>query len=866
MSKKQRAIQRRATAQAMPSGGVLIPQHIIAQAIAQMKTNNKTQGNTDLFSPGEPMTPQKGANPNDWPRQFSFPLAYNTSSPDRTLQKPDLPSFAQLRKLAELYEGIMLCEKVWLDMIPKLQLKIQLKPELAAQGVDEKKYQKAIAAIMQFFEMPDKVNDLHSWLRIAITDQTQIDALYLFKQRDRAGRLLALPIVDGTDMKPLLDDWGRVLAYQQFPWGIPGDIWQATDMIYFRESPRSNTPYGKSRVERIMMRVNQALRKEKKDLAYFTEGNQPFALMEVPEASNWTPDQIEEFEHMWNSLIAGNEQQQVRVKFTQAGMKYTALEQYQLLSDFDQFILNIATAAYGISMADLSFTGDIHKSSDDGQQNMMFRRTLYPIVSMYAMIITGIIRDEFKQPDLMATFTGFEEMEDLSTQATAYATLIENAVISPANAARAMKLPDIPETGPLLITKSGITPLSNYEEGSEFRKASDDAQLAGFKLAATPQQPQPGQEEKQGDESANTKPGKQVPTTAKSSQDEEEDAKQQKQPLKRAVSDRPAMLQQHTGMMVAFMLDPQVAQQIALPGGEPAKDLHCTLVFLGDMYDPTRTGKLNPVTTLDVLKTALSAFAGGTTPVTGRIGGIGRFVNPNDDTSPIVASINAPGLQECRRRLVSVLDAAGYYVADDYDFVPHVTLEYVPDDAPMPIDDIPANIYLTFDTLCLAIGDDRYYFPIGTPPVDDGLDTIKERAADLRRWKKRAIEDVKAGKTFRGFSTTYIPDTLHTQISTSLERCTTVEDVHGVFERAALPVQHWQDFDKDVLGALAKMKANGVVSQTWKCRPGACDDCLLNQGATVPLYSRFPNGAYTTPCHGNCECTATQNKKVEVYA
>jgi 2'-5' RNA ligase len=866
MSKKQRAIQRRATAQAMPSGGVLIPQHIIAQAMAQMKTNNKTPGNTDLFSPGEPMTPQKGANPNNWPRQFSFPLSANTTSPDRSLQRPDIPSFQQLRNLAELYEGIGLCERVWLDLIPGLQLKIQVKPELQAQGVEIDKYLPRIKAITQLFQKPDGSRNIHSWLRMAIIEQTQIDALCIFKQRDKMGRLQALKIVDGSTIKPILDDWGNVIAYQQFPWNIPGDIFTPDQLIYFVETPRANTPYGKSRVERIMMRINQALRKEKKDLAHFTEGNQPFALMEVPEASNWTPDQIEEFEHMWNSLVAGNEQQQVRVKFTQAGMKYTALEQYQLLSDFDRFILNIATADYGLSMSDLSFTEDIHKSSDQGQQNMLFRRTLGPIVSMYGGILTEIIETDFDEPDLMATFGGYEEENDLKTQAEAYEILINSAVVSPATAAHALKQPQIPETGPLFVTQSGIIPLSNYEEGSEFRKASDDAQLAGFKLAATPQQPQPGQEEKQGDESANTKPGKQVPTTAKSSQDEEEDAKQQKQPLKRAVSDRPAMLQQHTGMMVAFMLDPTIAQQIALPDGEKPEDLHCTLVFMGDMYDPTRPGKLNPVTTLDVLKTALSAFAGGTTPVTGRIGGIGRFVNPNDDTSPIVASINAPGLQEWRRRLVSVLDAAGYYVADDYDFVPHVTLEYVPDDAPMPIDDIPANIYLTFDTLCLAIGDDRYYFPIGTPPVDDGLDMVKERAADLRRWKKRAIEDVKACKTFRGFSTTYIPDALHAQISTSLERCTTVEEVHGVFERATLPVQHWQDFDPLILDAMAKMKANGVVSQTWKCRPGACDDCLLNNNVTVPLHTRFPNGAMTTPCHGNCECTATQNKAVKVHA
>ena len=58
---------------------------------------------------------------------------------------------------------------------------------------------------------------------------------------------------------------------------------------------------------------------------------------------------------------------------------------------------------------------------------------------------------------------------------------------------------------------------------------------------------------------------------------------------------------------------------------------------------------------------------------------------------------------------------AGYPVHNDFDFTPHVTLAYIDSDAPMPVNDVP-TLPLIFDELCLAIGDERIYVPLGQPP------------------------------------------------------------------------------------------------------------------------------------------------------
>ncbi len=246
-----------------------------------------------------------------------------------------------------------------------------------------------------------------------------------------------------------------------------------------------------------MIRVNQALRKARKDLSYFTEGNQPFSIMEVPEASNWTPDQIDAYEQMWNALIAGSQQQQVRVKFTQPGMKYTPLEQYQLQCEFDKFLLNYFAADYGLGMNDLSFTETIHKSADEGQQNMLFRRTLFPLTVMYGMICTSIIRDEFHDDRFLFGFGGYEEVEDLKMLSDAYGGFIDRGVISPSDVAAAMHYPDIPQTGPYILTRTGPVFLEDLAD-PEVRAAHKKAQLAGLQMAAQPSPDESTEEEDTG--------------------------------------------------------------------------------------------------------------------------------------------------------------------------------------------------------------------------------------------------------------------------------------------------------------------------------------------------------------------------------
>lgn len=143
---------------------------------------------------------------------------------------------------------------------------------------------------------------------------------------------------------------------------------------------------------------------------------------------------------------------------------------------------------------------------------------------------------------------------------------------------------------------------------------------------------------------------------------------------------------QHTGAMVALRLpdaldDLRLHVREQLPSGAtftPAGELHVTLAYLGEaaQYDAA---------TQAAIARAVNSVALRWPPVEGQIGGLARFAGSGDDDGdPIVALYDAPSLPELRQDLVAALAQAGAQVARNHGFTPHITLAYVPGDAPTP--------------------------------------------------------------------------------------------------------------------------------------------------------------------------------------
>lgn len=167
------------------------------------------------------------------------------------------------------------------------------------------------------------------------------------------------------------------------------------------------------------------------------------------------------------------------------------------------------------------------------------------------------------------------------------------------------------------------------------------------------------------------------------------------------------------GVMVALMIPEHLQSIIAIPGGEPAGDLHITLAYLGS------AGELS----LDDQRKLIGVVgevALRTPALTGTLARVGRFVN-GEDTDPLWIGVDVPGLEALQKDLAYTLTAAGFTLSTHGDYVPHVTVAYVPKDAPDPALDF-APVAVEFDDICICVGGQRLSLDL----QDDGTENHSE--------------------------------------------------------------------------------------------------------------------------------------------
>lgn len=169
----------------------------------------------------------------------------------------------------------------------------------------------------------------------------------------------------------------------------------------------------------------------------------------------------------------------------------------------------------------------------------------------------------------------------------------------------------------------------------------------------------------------------------------------------------------YSGLFVGWFLDDMTANALAIPGGEPADQLHMTLLYCGKVAD---------MTDLDLMRAvaAIESWAMYTEALKGVISGVGRFqANAGDPEAKdvVYAAVDCPGLAEMRVHLQNYVDPALRGVdrqrVQDHGFVPHITLAYVEPGAELPVTRVP-DLTLRIDRITIAAGDRQWEILLGT--------------------------------------------------------------------------------------------------------------------------------------------------------
>lgn len=365
-------------------------------------------GGADWFGPLNPLAPT--APPEVAGRAYNFMPGFNLNMTPRATEAV---SFNTMRVLADSYDLMRLVIETRKDQVAKLRWKIKAKADNDPNTKDltTPDQQNRIDYLTPFFSRPDGVNKWRPWLRSLLEDKFVIDALTLYKRRNRGGQLIALEQLDGATIKVVIDDWGRTPmpylvggevfyppAYQQNLSGLPAVNYTVRDVLYRPYNKRVNRAYGYSEVEQVMTTVNIALRRQQFQLSYYTEGNVPEALIGTPEG--WTPDQIIAFQNAWDAMFTGNLAQRRHAKFVPAGVSKTFIptKEPDLKNPMDDWLARIVCFAFSISPQQLVTMMNRATAVTSGDQAK--EEGTEPLKEFVKELIDDVLETEFNSADL----------------------------------------------------------------------------------------------------------------------------------------------------------------------------------------------------------------------------------------------------------------------------------------------------------------------------------------------------------------------------------------------------------------------------------------------------------------------------------
>ena len=237
-----------------------------------------------------------------------------------------------------------------------------------------------IGRLKKFWETPDPQNGLAfvDWLSMSVEEIDVLDAWAIWPQTTVGGEVRGFQILDGSTIKPLLDDRGMRPepdfgpAFQQILFGFPRSEFTASvddeaadgeftsdELAYFVRNRRANSMYGLSPTERCLPLADIYLRRQQWIRGEFTDGTMPKSYLELPETTPMTPEQILAYENIYNDDLAGQTAQRNRMRLLVPGGKLHFEEGYsdKFSDTMDNYLVTSITGHFGVLPSEIGFSG-----------------------------------------------------------------------------------------------------------------------------------------------------------------------------------------------------------------------------------------------------------------------------------------------------------------------------------------------------------------------------------------------------------------------------------------------------------------------------------------------------------------------------
>lgn len=480
------------------------------------------------FTPGIPIVPGAinavRADGRPDPRRYEYQVAQNINiTPTR------LVPFSVLRASADQIDILRRCIEVIKQKMIGLEWDIVLSQSAVekimaetgektyARGmvVAKEKFQDDLARMKQFWETPDVANGLvfSDWLNMALEEVLVLDALAVWPQRNVGGDLHGLQILDGSTIKPLIDDRGMRPqaphpAFQQILYGFPRSEFSAPteteeadgefssdELAYIVKNRRTNTVYGYSPTERALTLADIYLRRQQWLRAEYTDGVLPDLMFKTDANFGNSPDLLRAYENIINDDLSGQTEQRKKARILPAGLEPVQFDGYgeKFKDVLDEYLVNSICGHFGVLPSEIGFnpkSGLGGAGMQEGQAQSSEVIGVLPLagwlgrqLSQLSYVFLGMPRE------LEFTFMPSKRHDD-AAMAGSTDMKIKNGglTINEARSEAGMPLIDAPEadqplivlpTGAFFITDEGLTPIGvDMSAGDMTPEAADGSQPA----------------------------------------------------------------------------------------------------------------------------------------------------------------------------------------------------------------------------------------------------------------------------------------------------------------------------------------------------------------------------------------------------
>lgn len=456
------------------------------------------------FNPGMPFMPRPIDAPRPdgrtEPRIYEYPVAWNL----QLQPAPHIP-FKTLRDASRNIDMVRRCIEMRKKEITSrewafgISAKAVNREALKSPGANKqdirarlmKEHADEIARMEDFWALPGRRQDFdwEAWVFAALEEYLTVDAWVIYPQKTYGGEVLSLDLVDGTTIKPLLNDRGAKPswphpAYQQALYGFPRGEYAATfellgsgekaipgafmsdQLYYIRRHTRVDSPYGMSAVEQALISARLYLKRQGWMLSEYDDGTVPMAWIESM-LENGAIEMDAHQRRMWqdalNDELSGNTPERHRLRVLPPGMKAveTSSVDERYKPDYDLFLIKLLASHFDVPVTELGFSEAKGLGSSgwhEGQADSHERTATLPDTRWFSRQITRISREQLKCPDIVEhTFLGLDQ-EDEAAQDDVWENRVRSgrATLNEDRARLNLPLYDFEEADePVLLTTRG---------------------------------------------------------------------------------------------------------------------------------------------------------------------------------------------------------------------------------------------------------------------------------------------------------------------------------------------------------------------------------------------------------------------------